>query len=111
MTVEDIQVYLPIAVGESVTYREKEWYSVTTLEESGLSIVYHGTGMQQFAPPRHVFIPYKDVFFVCEQCGTIVVETPNGVVELRKAYTEKEMMEGETSTEKPEMTLMDILAL
>lgn len=111
MTIEDIQVYLPIAVGESVSYRETDWYSETTLEKDGLSIVYHGTGMHQFAPPRHVFIPYKDVLFICECCGTIVVETANGVVELRKAYTEKEMIEGKTSTEKSEMTLMDILSL
>lgn len=111
MTLEDVQAYLHIPVGDSVTFQDDEWYSVSALERNGISIEFHGKGYHRGVPTRRVFYPYEKISIIYEYCGNIVMETPDGVIELRTAYTEKEMREGYKVDESKPMTVMDILDL
>lgn len=103
----ELQKYLSSGIGDTVRYREDDWYSETTLKDAGLQLTYYGVGKYQFEEPRTIFVPYADISMVYEADGVIVAETGAGRYELRKALTEDEMNNG--TEESPALSLEEIL--
>lgn len=79
----EIQKYIRVDVGESVQYKEDNWYCTTTLNDAGLTFVFNGLGMYQGAAPRRVYVPFCDILAIYDEDGIIVAETVVGKFELR----------------------------